>query len=312
MDVGHGSAADGYLPGASAGPYDRSVDDFNTPVEEPYVVAAGDANLSEPSPLRCEDGSFRLWFGYGSVGTSMGEIWTAEVPGFPLSRSISPERAMVRNQSWEEDWIGSPAVVAQSANQLVMFYQGGRSEPAIGRADSADGGRTWVKHAQNPVLVNGQTPSAVRDVSGSWLLYITRSDIPGIFRGESPDGYRFDVDASPVLEPRKERDRAFDRDLVTSPWVIVTIATTGTVHYSMFFNGIALDSEGERVAAIGWAGSFDGREWVRFANPDEPIVAPSSGRSEFAPAAVVDSDLGWLFFSEQRRGVDAIAVAFGP
>ena len=78
----------------------------------------------------------------------------------------------------------------------------------------------------------------------------------------------------------------------------------------MFFNATA-SADPEESVVVGWAGSFDGTRWERFASPEGPVLAPG-GVSEFGPAVLLSPDSGIMFFTEDAQGVQAIAAAMHP
>jgi hypothetical protein len=298
-----------HLPTQGAGPYGKLGLDLETAADEPYVVSAFRVHVRDPSALRRQDGGVRLWFGYETAldGTESA-IWHAELPDITELPDVPPEPALVADEPWEQGWVGAPSVIERSGGALVMFYQGGVNALAIGRADSNDDGRTWQKHASNPVVSNAAEPALALDPGGTWLLYLTRPGQAGIFRAESAEGLNFTLGDQAVLLPRPEQAEAYDRYGVSDPALVVRVSAAGRPHYGMFFNGAGEDG----VVSIGWAGSFDGIEWHRFASPDEPVLVESGDTSEHGPTALLEADQGFLFFHEERQGVQRIAVAVHP
>lgn len=312
--VDNQSGGSDHLPTQAAGPYGKLALDRDTPAEEPFVVRAFPDSLTDPSVLRRDDGGFLIWFGRTtSTAPDESQIWYAEIPAVTELPDVPPEPALVADAAWEEAWVGAPSVVRLDAEHLVMFYQGGRTSPALGRADSMDDGRNWTKHPANPLLDTTAQPSAVVLDHGdatTWLLFASRPDRAGIFRADSSDGTSWAYLPEPVLTPRETTPEAFDRYAVFSPHVVVQETASSRLHYSMFFN--ATDSpDPDASVSVGWAGSFDGIEWRRFESPDGPILAPE-GASERAPAVLLEPDRGIMFYSEPSRGAPAIAVAMHP
>lgn len=294
------------LPTQGAGPYGKPDVDFDTPANEPHVLIDNQASLTDPTALPRDDGGFRIWFARqdDDPGPSA-EIWRAEIPSIFDLPDVDPVAAMVADQGWEEGHVTEPSIIDRGNGTLVMFYRGGASSPGIGRADSTDGGRTWQKHGGNPVITGATAPS-VALLDGQWSLFFTRPGSPGIFRAESSDGLSWNEGTDPVISHRPDLIGAFDRGLVADPHVSARVTAAGQRHYGLFFRGE--DTEGD--ASIGYAGSFDGIEWVRFFGPD-PILT-SLPPSEYGPAAVLGSSTGTLFFSEERQNRQRIGVAVHP
>jgi len=85
--------------------------------------------------------------------------------------------------------VASPSVIRLNDGSLVMFYQGSnldQTRTGIGRAWSTDGGKTWTKDPNNPLITGSPAgswdfnrvfyPSAVLNPDGSiYLWYHARS-----------------------------------------------------------------------------------------------------------------------------------------
>lgn len=294
--------ADG-LPVSGAGPYGKPDFDFDTPAEEPFVVVDGSGSLFDPAALPRPDGGVRLWFSrLPDQAVDRHQIWRAELPGVLELPDVGPEASMAATEPWEQGQVRAPSVI-DVGDRLVMYFQGGVSDPAIGRAESTDGGATWTKDPANPVLV-GATDPAAAEAPGQILLYFTRPGVAGIFRAVSTDGASFAADPVPVLSPRADPD-AFDVGGVAEPFVLVEPTPAGAVHFAMFYTGADAGD-----VAIGYAGSFDGVVWQRF-NGVEPIL-PAGGPTEHGPAAVVYADRALLFYDQLGLGRQRIGVALHP
>ena len=302
------------LPTQAAGPYGKLEVDSDTVASEPFVVSVRRTNVRDPAPLWRADGGFRLWFGYeDDPNVDLSEIWYAELSTLQDLPEVAPTPALTADATWEEDRVGAPSILELEDGRLVMFYQGGQTQRSIGRADSSDGGQTWTKHPENPVLEGWYAPSVIEnpaDGGGSWTLYGNRGGMPGIFRADSPDGDNWTPTGEAVIMPRVGTPEAYDRHSVSDPFVVVREISAGEYQYGMFFN--AADSgDAEASISVGWAGSFDGFEWQRFDNPDGPVLAPE-GPSEHGPAVLVAPAQGIMFYNELNQGVQAIAVAVHP
>lgn len=300
------SGGDENLPTSASGPYGKPEVDFDTPADEPFVIADPGASLVAPTVLPRDDGGFRFWFGREPNNTTgMSEIWRAELADVFELPDVTPLASMVPGQAWEGTRVSRPAIVEAGPGQLVMYYEGGTEEaPAIGRADSTDGGATWQKHPGNPVLDQAGDPAAAL-VEGEWMLYVVRTGMAGIYRASSTDGTSFTFDPEPVIGPRA-LDGAFDRGGVAGPSVVAAITPSGQLHFSMVFNGF----DGSEDVAIGYAASFDGVRWERF-NGLEPVLTAGSP-TEHGPTGLVSGTRAYLFYNQLSGGRQRIGVALHP
>lgn len=294
------------LPTSGAGPYGKPEFDFDTPADEPFVVSDPAGNLRDPDALPRADGGVRLWFSRSAdQADDTSAIWRAELadvlelPDVPLSPALLP------TEPWEGGWVAAPSVLDLGGDRLVMYYEGGLDDRAIGRAESTDGGASWQKYAGNPVLTGAEDPSAVR-VDGHIVLYVSSTGLAGIRRAVSDDGLAFTLDPEPVLVARSGDPAAFDRAGVGQAWVTVERTAAGQRHFAMFYAG----SDGDEDIALGYAGSFDGVSWQRF-NGNEPILTAGSP-TEHSPTAVLEAARGFLFYDQRDAGRQRIGVALHP
>lgn len=295
------------LPTSASGPYGKPEIDFDTPADEPFVIADPGASLVAPTVLPRDDGGFRFWFGREPNNTAgVSEIWRAELADVFELPDVAPAASLAADQTWEGTRVTRPAIVELASGELVMYYEGGTEEaPAIGRATSSDGGVSWQKDAGNPVVEGAGDPAAAF-VDDEWMLYVVRTGSEGIHRATSTDGTSFAFDAEPVVMARPQAADAFDRGAVLAPSVVTELTPAGRVHFSMFFNGF----DGDEDVAIGYAGSFDGVVWERF-NGLEPILTPGSP-DELGPTGLVVGPRAYLFYNQLSGGRQRIAVALHP
>jgi hypothetical protein len=304
------SGGSDHLPTLGAGPYGKPDVDFDTPADEPFVVSQVTGSLLDPAVLRRDDGGFRFWFGRQPNNVfDESEIWRAEIPTVFDLPDVLPTAALQPDQAWEDSWVAAPAIVEGDDGRLVMYYEGGLTTRAIGRAESVDGGATWTKDPANPLIVDAGEPTVAR-VDGTWLLYLTQPGRDGIFRATSADGVTFAIDDQPVVAARPDLADAFDRGGVSDPFVLVEETAAGRLHYGLFFNGSDGEEGEDEDIAIGFAGSFDGVVFERFNGP-EPVLTPGNP-IENGPAAVVESDRGFLFYHQESGGRQRIGVALHP
>lgn len=298
---GEEGGGDDNLPTLGAGPYGKleAPAEGVTPAIEPFVVTDNVADLADPEALPLGGGAFRLWFTRTEPG-AMAEIWRADLPAVTELPDPAPARALAATEAWEGGWVGAPSVVDRGGGRLAMYYQGAGG---IGRADSTDRGETWSKVGL--VLADGADPGAI-EVGGRTYLYYTRADAGGIFLAESQDGVTFVPRADPVIVRRDTDADAFDRLWVGEPEPVGGVTAAGQVQIGLFFTGRAT----EGATAIGYAGSYDGREFTRFFN-DDAILEPGLA-DESDPAVVLEPAHGTLFFTQLRAQTTAIAVAVHP
>lgn len=293
------------LPTLGAGPFDKPNLDFDTPAEEPYVIVDRRASLTDPSALGRADGGFRIYYSRFEDDAPGAEIWVAEIPGVTELPDVAPAPALTATDAWEQDDVRAPSVVDLGDDRLVMYYQGGVADPAIGRADSDDGGATWVKHPGNPLVTGALAPSAV-SIEGRFLLAFTQAGDPGIFLADSDDGERFSDTRIAVMASGAED--TFDELAVLEPCLVARETEARRVVYGLFYVGLSPGDED--IAAIGYAGSFDAVTW-ELLGTGKPVLQALLP-SETGPGAVVGSTTATLFFSEPRQNRGRIAAAVHP
>lgn len=297
-----GGGADN-LPTQAVGPYGKPEIDFDTPADEPFVLADRFASLWNPAALARDDGGFRVW--YGREEDDLTDLWGFELPGVTELPDVPPALVLAADAAWEQGRITSPSIVDLGGGHLVMFYEGGLDDPAIGRADSTDGGATWQKHSANPVLAGALEPGA-GVLEGEWFLFYTRSDQPGIFLADSADGVAWTPRPDPVVTARPQLRFAFDAAAVFNPFPVIERTPAGQRHFGLYFNGEDVDGD----VSIGYAGSLDGEVWHSFS--DEDPILDAGSPSEHGPTVVRSPVRGVMFFSEARQGRQRIAVATHP
>jgi hypothetical protein len=300
------------LPTRAAGPYGKTEIDFATPADEPYVLFEVTANYRDPSPLPRADGGFRIWFTREESDGSSAEIWYAELPDVHALPDLPPQAAMGPDAEWEELFVGEPTVLDLGGDRLILYYRGGVSAPAIGRADSDDGGVTWTKRADNPILEGATSPAAAL-LSDEIVLYFMDPAAPGIHAVTSGDGASFDRLPEPIIAARPQLEDAFDEIAVGDPFALVTptLDDTEPFHVGLFFRGTRPGGEaGELVDAIGYAGSYDGLAFDRFFGP-EPVL-DGGPPSEGGPGVISVAAGGVLFFHEPKQNRHRIGAALHP
>ena len=296
------------MPTLGGGPYGKLPLDLETPIDEPFVLAAANADLSDPVGRLRDDGGIRLWVTRQQPGQPA-EIWAAEMPALTELPDVPLAPALVAELPWEAGEVRAPTVVADG-DRVTMFYQAG-DPPAIGRAVSTDAGATFARDPA-PVIEGALNPSAIA-IGDSIALLFERDDAPGIFAALSEDGgASFAPRSAPILEINPV-DAAFDLRSVTNPGAVATVTATGRTHIGVFYEGRSdeLDDDDEPLIAIGYVGGFALDALERFGNRIDPILEPGVP-SETGPSAILFPERGILFFSERRGARLRIAAAIHP
>jgi hypothetical protein len=291
------------LPTLGAGPYRKLPLDLETPVDEPFVLLDRGADLTDPEVHPRADGGFRLWF----TRTSQEEeaIYYAELPALGQLPDLEPLRVLAADQDWEQGRVAAPSVV-EDGDLLRLYYEGGVGIRAIGVATSTDGGATFTKDPQNPVLEAAGKPAAT--LAGDEVLLYAEELARGggtILLAVSADGVDF---GSPRVVLTPGPAGTFDADAVRDPFAVAR-RSDGRTHVGLFYVGESTRG-GETLAALGFAGSFDGVTFERFAGGDA-ILEPFPP-SERGPSAVLGPAGGLLFYSEPRSSRQQLAGARHP
>lgn len=300
------------LPTRAAGPYGKTEIDFDTPADEPYVLADPTAHVRDPAPLARDGGGFRIWYTRGDPVDGSAEIWYAELPDVHAVPDVPPTRALAPGEEWEEGFVGEPTLVDLGGGHLVLYYRGGVELPAIGRADSTDDGASWQKHADNP-LVAGATSPAAALLADATALYFVDPEAPGIHAATAADGVDFTRAPAPIIARRPGLEEAFDSRAVADPFALVTptLDEAEPVHVGLFFAGTRPGGDpGQLIDSIGYAGSYDGLAFTRFFGPDPVLEAGPP--SDSGPGVISVAAGGVLFFHELKQTRYRIGAALHP
>jgi hypothetical protein len=302
--AGEGGGADN-LPVSGTGPYLLLPADFDTPADEPYVLAQPIVCLLDPAVVERPDQGFDIY--YTKVDDLTREIWRGTLPSTQELIDGPPEQILVADSAWEQGSVGGAALVVDVQN-LVLYYHGGVAQPAIGRALSTDGGRTFVKDAGNPIISEGLDPHvAVHE--GRWYMAHVDPQEERILLRSSDDGISFE-EPTEVLAARTAVDTAFDQLALRAPALDLQTTIDGGLHFGIFYSGLGYSNADDPIESIGYLGSFDGVRWQRFM-AGEPILQPGpTGAGGASPIVGATSSL--LFFHQLRQGRGRIAVATSP
>lgn len=301
FDEGSGGADN--LPISGAGPYRLQEPDFETPADEPYVVAQAIVSLLDPAVLPLDETSYEIF--YSRLDDESSEIWRVVLPAISELPG-EPTQVLRADAAWEEGAVGAAAVL-RGDDSLVLYYRGGVDTPAIGRAISAGDGQPFVKDPDNPIA-SGDDPF-VALVDGRYIMLHTDAEHRRIFWRESEDGRRFD-EAREILARRTGTPLAFDSERVAGPALVATPTLDDRQHFGLFYAGSRRDEADELVEAIGYAGSFEGYSWERSLDGQPIFAAGPTGAG--GPAPVIRASRATLFFHQPRQGRGRIGVALSP
>ena len=107
-----------------------------------------------------------------------------------------------------------------------------------------------------------------------------------------------------MVTARPELADAFDRVAVGDPVAISRARPTGTASYGLWFTGSQNRPDDPVVAAVGYAGSFDGASFTRLPDEDPVLRGNAAG-----PSVVLRSSGNVMLFTDTYRRRQAIGVA---
>jgi hypothetical protein len=290
VDETSGGAAN--LPTLGAGPFGRLPIDLSTPADEPFVLDDRTADFTDVACLPRADGGLRLWFAWARDADPAPVIGYAELPSVYDLPDLPPRPVVTGGPGT----LGAPAVIAEPEGGLRMYLQ---VDDGIGVTTSSDDGVSWS--AITPALADAAAPTATI-VDGTTHLFFVRDG--AIWRARSAGGAAFVVDPEPAITARPGVPGAFDAATVGDPFVLVQRSDAGRRHWGLWFSGQATAGGNP---AIGFAGSFDGSRWERFAGVD-PVLTPSAA----GPCALLEGPRAFLFYHDVRNLRRGIGAAVHP
>ena len=258
--------------------------------EDAVVIADGDSfNVHAPGALLRGDGTIVLYVELEGDDDSTWIATTSSDDGVTfgaLEPVLRPE-----DVGADPPRVGAPAPILVDGATYVAFEVGDGASIGIARwrGDVLEETESAVLLSDDQTTVH--EPSLV-DVDGVWSLYYEARPIAGdglaeIRLSTSADWQDFD-DGDPVFTAEEEcvdssgePESCWDRDGVGSPEVRVAETAIGRRIYRMWYAG---GDVGGRD--VGFASSFDGREWARF--PFNPVV--SERPDEWSPTNVFDGE----------------------
>lgn len=297
-----GGGADN-LPIHGGGPFTPLPVDFDTATDEPYVVVEPTSSLLDPSVEELDRGGFLIH--YTRLTEEGSEIWKRALPDLRQAPE-EPELVLSADQDWEQGQVRSVSLLRED-DRVVLYYEGGVTERSIGRAISLDGGRSYTKDPDNPIMA-GLDPYITSLGENQFLVYAGRENTKILIR-ESLDSTSFGP-ASEILRARIGQVGAIDSAGIAAPALRIEKTLGGQQRFGLYYTGWSLDSDDEIFESIGYLASFDGRSWQRFLD-GEAIVDPGLfGTGGSAP--VIGPVSGVLFFHQKRQGRGRIAAATSP
>lgn len=272
----------------------------------PFVIAEQDVELDEPTAVVNGSG-VDIYLQASTDETTV--IQRASSPDGISFGSI--DTVFEPENAWEGTLVGSPTVIR--GNPHVLFYVGGAGD-AVGRATS-ENGSTWARQEQ-PVFDPDESIESATVVrfDGAYLMYYSVLDedddgdlIPvRIELARSSDGLVWagvgEVfgSASGCTTPSGLDTSCWDGTYVSSPDARVVTSPAGREVVDLWYTaGNGTNSN------IGFAGSFDGSTFSRFA--DNPVVADSTPERA-ANVVEVDGRL-FMYYSDNHSGSRAIGLA---
>ncbi len=291
------------LPIHGGGPFTPLAVDFDTPADEPYVVVTATKSLLDPSVEQYDNGTFLIH--YTRLDEDGSTIWKVDLPSI-RDFSGTPELVLSADQAWEQGQVRSVSLVREG-DKVTLYYEGGDSAPAIGRAVSTDGGQSYVKDVNNPI-VEGLDPNITKAEGRHILVYADMSNQRIMLR-DSPDELSFGP-ASVILSARSGEQGAIDQAGVAAPALRISRTLDGHELFGLYYEGWSLDNDGEVFESVGYIASFDGQKWERFLDGNEIVDSGLFGSG--GPSPILGPVSGLLFYHQKRQGRGRIAVAESP
>lgn len=278
------------IPNAGVSPW-RKVDlDPETDLIQPYVLFGDNQTiLTEPCYLIVDDRHYLFYESYdaveerGAIHLALADDWHEWSPandGLPVLEA---------DRVWEAGSVGAPTVQHRDG-RFLMWYAGGAGV-GLGLAVSQNG-IDWEKNEDNPVLApdqdweGGETgvvaaPSVVHH-HGQYLMYYSGGATNGpalqqragraIGRAHSADGVVWEKDEdNPVLTAGQAWEGG-EAGWVSSPSILIEHPAERDV-YRLYYTGNLSGDPLATNASVGYAGSYDGREWTKASEKVNPVVS---------------------------------------
>ena len=299
-----GGGDDG-LPQSGAGPYRFAEPDFETTADEPYVFAEAIVSLSDPAVRITDQGYYEIFYTRSNEDGS--QIWKVTLESLDTLPQSEATLVLGATDAWEDGVVRAPSLVVRGS-ELFLYYEGGRSEPGIGLARSTDGGASFSKEPANPLITAATDPDVIVD-GDRWLMVSASPEGERIVLREGTSEQDFGEGRS-LVEARLGRAGAFDAQGMAAPALRLRTSPAGRAHYGLFYAGLAPNTDGEVVSAIGYQGSFDLQSWSPFLEGEPILQAGPAGAG--GPAPILGTTEALLFVHQPRQGRGRLAVGFAP
>ncbi len=295
---------DDRLPQSGAGPYVFAAPDFDTPADEPYVLAQPIVSLTDPWVHKLDDGRYEIFYTRSTEDAS--EVWRVRLESLDALPAEPPERVLAPSADWEGSVVRSPSLVVEGS-EFFLYYEGGDDAPSIGLARSTDGGQTFAKDVSNPVVTEAGDPDVIK-TEESWLMVSIDPLGEQIVLREGQSAAAFG--APRALVSARLGAGTFDAFGVRAPALRRQTSSAGREHFGLFYSGLGPNADGEETSSIGYQGSFDLQLWTAFLDGEPILSAGPAGAG--GPAPLLDGTDSLLFVHQARQGRGRLAVAFGP
>lgn len=279
-----------------------------------------------PTPYMRADGTVRIFIGCTDEN-NVGRIGYVDVDGGDPTRVIrvaeKPVLDVGRAGCFDDNGV-LPLSIVRDGNVVYLYYVGFQLGTRVrffmfcGRAESHDGGETFVRSQEVPVLdrTDGERFSRAgafvrKDPDGIWRAwYLSGNDWNDVHGKavpeyhlryvESSDGLHFGRAGKELLSLSRPDEYAFARPFVVAP------RTSGEPH-RMYYS-IRSKSRGYR---LGYAESGDGMTWQRRDSDLGLDVSPSGWDSEdMCWSSYLDiGGRHYLFYNGNKFGRDGFGVA---
>ena len=300
---GEGGGGDN-LPNRGVVPYERhdgrvldgSGEVPDTEPEDALVIADGEFRVHSPGAL-LRAGEVSLYVEVeGEDSTWIASTTSPDGVAFGALESVLEPHG----EAGDPPRFGAPAPVELGDELYVAFEVGAGASIGVARwrGDTLEESSTTVLVAPSDATVH--EPSLV-SVDGVWSLYYEARPADGLSEirlTTSSDWHTFPA-GEPVfaagedcVDTAGEAESCWDRGGVGSPEVRVAETAIGRRIYRLWYTG---GEVGERD--IGFASSFDGREWARF--PFNPVISERRW-DEWGPTNVFDGER-YLLYGAMRK-----------
>lgn len=241
----------------------------NNPVLDPSRTGQWDDWTNGVSIIRF-GGQYRMFFASWSGG---GIGWATASVDDPVTWTVNPANPVLKpgpSDSFESRLINQPRCIKITDSHWRMYYTGWHGDEwKVGLAESFDGGVTWSKYPDNPILLAGPgnydikaacVPHVIKDgdLYKMWYTAVNSQGKISIAYATSENGINWQkYKNNPVLAPIPNSTL---ENRIISRCCVLKESGTYKMWYSM---------QGQTYR-IGYAESIDGIHWER--SPLNPVI----------------------------------------